>query len=125
LSRIQLLEADIFNDLSSKLRNKDGSIATTSQKITESRPNRFTRKKLAQAEGWNGQIWINDTQYFEDVSECVWRFYIGGYQPAQKWLKDRKKRLLTEEEVIHYSKILKALEETHRIMEEIDQIEFL
>ena len=66
---------------------------------------------------------INNTQYFEGVSECVWTFYIGGYQPAQKWLKDRRERKLTEAEVIHYTKVLKALEESIRIMNEIDQIE--
>ena len=40
----------------------------------------------------NGKVMINETQYFEDVPEVAWNFYIGGYQPAQKWLKDRKDR---------------------------------
>lgn len=36
-----------------------------------------------------GRVWINDTQYFDNVPSIAWEFYIGGYQPAQKWLKDR------------------------------------
>ena len=125
LRHIHLLEADLFNNLPSKLRNNDGSVATTSQEITQILPNGKTKKEAEKIDGWNGQIWINNTQYFEGVSELVWNFYIGGYQPAQKWLKDRQGRTLTADEVIHYSKIIKALEETDRIMKEIDQIDFL
>ena len=42
-----------------------------------------------------GQVWINKDQYFDAVPELSWEFYIGGYQPAQKWLKDRKGRELS------------------------------
>lgn len=72
----------------------------------------------------NGKVWINDEQYFEGVPLVAWEFYIGGYQPAQKWLKDRKGRQLTFEEILHYQKIIVALNETDRIMKEIDLIEF-
>ncbi|MCG3776105.1 MAG: hypothetical protein JW395_2954 [Nitrospira sp.] len=48
--------------------------------------------------------------------EVSWGFYIGGYQPAQKWLKDRKTRALTFDDVKHYQRILKILSETARIM---------
>jgi hypothetical protein len=53
----------------------------------------------------------------------AWEFYIGGYQPAQKWLKDRKDRELSFEDILHYQKIIVALFETNRIMQEIDKIE--
>ena len=56
------------------------------------------------------------------MPEIAWDFYIGGYQPAQKWLKDRKGRILNYEDVIHYQKIIKALLETHTIMQHIDEI---
>ena len=69
-----------------------------------------------------GNVWINDEQYFGNVPEIAWNFYIGGYQPAQKWLKDRKTRTLTNEEIEHYQKIIVALTETDRIMKEIDKI---
>lgn len=70
-----------------------------------------------------GKVWINKTQYFENVPQVAWEFYIGGYQPAQKWLKDRKDRELTEEDINHYQKIIVALTETDRLMKEIDKIE--
>ena len=70
-----------------------------------------------------GKVWINDTQYFNNVPLVAWEFFIGGYQPAQKWLKDRKGRTLDFEDIFHYQKIIVALTETHRIMQEIDIIE--
>lgn len=71
----------------------------------------------------DGKIFINETQYFENVPEVAWNFYIGGYQPAQKWMKDRKDRKLEFDEIAHYQKIIVALSETDRIMKEIDKIE--
>lgn len=70
-----------------------------------------------------GAVYINDTQFFADVPTSAWEFYIGGYQPAQKWLKDRKGRELSYEDILHYQKIIVALSETDRIMKEIDKIE--
>ncbi len=69
----------------------------------------------------DGNVYINDSQYFEDVPEISWNFYIGGYQPAQKYLKDRKGNQLTHEEIEHYQKIIKVLFETDKIMQEIDK----
>jgi hypothetical protein len=66
-------------------------------------------------------VYINKAQYFGDVPESVWNFYIGGYQPAQKWLKDRKNRTLSNTDIEHYQKIIVALKETERIMGEIDK----
>ena len=71
----------------------------------------------------NGNVIINDEQYFGNVPQTAWEFYIGGYQPAQKWLKDRKGRTLTNEEIEHYQKIIVALTETDQLMKEIDRIE--
>jgi Type ISP C-terminal specificity domain len=62
-------------------------------------------------------------QHFENVPEVAWHFYIGGYQPAQKWLKDRKGRKLEFDDILHYQKIIVALTETDRIMKEINEIE--
>ena len=70
-----------------------------------------------------GNVFINETQYFANVPEVAWNFYIGGYQPAQKWLKDRKGRELSYEDILHYQKIIVALSETDSIMKEIDKIE--
>ena len=68
----------------------------------------------------NGKVFINTEQYFGNVPEVAWNFYIGGYQPARKWLKDRKGRALTNTDIEHYQKIIVALVETNRIMKEID-----
>ena len=72
-----------------------------------------------------GRVWINDQQFFDDVPLVAWEFYIGGYQPAQKWLKDRKERELSFEDIQHYQKIIVALAETDRIMKQIDQGPFV
>ncbi|QQS51076.1 MAG: N-6 DNA methylase [Bacteroidota bacterium] len=71
----------------------------------------------------DGKVYINDTQYFDNVPQLAWDFYIGGYQPAQKWLKDRKERKLEFDDILHYQKIIVALTETDRIMKVIDKIE--
>lgn len=70
----------------------------------------------------NGCVFINATQYFADVPESVWAFYIGGYQPAQKWLKDRRERTLSFEDIVHYQKIITALTETEHLMGSIAKI---
>lgn len=67
------------------------------------------------------RVWINDDQYFGEVPEAAWNFNIGGYQPAQKWLKDRKGRTLTNQEIIHYQKIINILLKTNELMQEIDR----
>lgn len=68
-----------------------------------------------------GCVWINKEQCFEDVPETAWNFYIGGYQPAQKWLKDRKGHTLTFDDIAHYRKIITVLQETDKLMKEIDE----
>jgi len=69
----------------------------------------------------SGKVWINATQYFDKVPDSVWNFYIGGYQPAQKWLKDRKGRTLTFDDIQHYQKIVAVLKETEKLMGEVDK----
>ena len=67
-----------------------------------------------------GRVWINDGQYFEGVPEAAWTFPIGGYLPAQRWLKDRIGRTLGYEEQAEYLRMIWALLQTSRLMEEID-----
>jgi len=71
----------------------------------------------------DGKVYINDTQYFDNVPQVAWDFFIGGYQPAQKWLKDRKERKLEFDDILHYQKIIVALTETDRLMNEINKID--
>ncbi len=70
----------------------------------------------------NENVYINETQYFGDVPQVAWDFYIGGYQPAQKWLKDRKGRTLSNSDIEHYQKIIVVLTETDKLMNEIDKV---
>jgi predicted helicase len=70
-------------------------------------------------------VFINQVQHFSGVPTTAWNFYIGGYQPAQKWLKDRKGRQLNFDDIQHYQKIIVALTETDRLMKEIDEIDFI
>ena len=92
--------------------------------------NIVTRKMTKNSIGWEatneektvGKVWINDNQYFEGVPAIAWEFYIGGYQPAQKWLKDRNGRTLSFEDILHYQKIIVALTETDRLMKAVDEV---
>jgi predicted helicase len=77
--------------------------------------NRVERMELEQ-----DRVYINAEQYFEDVPEPVWQYRIGGYQVAHKWLKDRKDRTLTFDELQHYRRVIAALDDTIRIQAEID-----
>lgn len=67
-----------------------------------------------------GYVFINDVQFFDGVPTTVWEFTIGGYHVAHKWLKDRKDRLLTFDELKTYGNIIGTLTETIRIQGEID-----
>ncbi|MEO0087912.1 MAG: type ISP restriction/modification enzyme, partial [candidate division WOR-3 bacterium] len=70
----------------------------------------------------DNKIYINKTQYFDNIKEEVFGYYIGGYQVAKKWLEDRKNRILNLEEIKEYSKILTAIEKTIETQKEIDKI---
>ena len=75
-----------------------------------------------------GRVWINETQFFDAIPIQAWSFTIGGYQPVQRWLKERgpkKNReayMLTESDINHYQKLVFAIYETIRIMAEIDKV---
>jgi hypothetical protein len=69
-------------------------------------------------------VWIDKAQTsgFSGVPEDVWSFHIGGYQVCEKWLKDRKGRTLSKDDITHYQMIVVALRETIRLMREIDEV---
>ena len=70
----------------------------------------------------NGKVYINDEQYFDHVPEEAWSMFIGGYQPAQKWLKDRRGRTLTNEDIDHYQEIIFALSRTRALMQKLSAL---
>jgi predicted helicase len=67
-----------------------------------------------------GRVWINQTQYFDNVPPEVWSYHIGGYQVCQKWLKDRKGRQLSYDDLTHYRGIVAALARTVELQAAID-----
>jgi predicted helicase len=115
IRQIHLLESSKVEEYITTYPKDGDNIITT--KIAKKDWELFDTKKQL------GRIWINEEQYFDNIPLTAWQFYIGGYQPAQKWLKDRKERELKFEDILHYQKIIVALSETDRIMNEIDNIE--
>jgi predicted helicase len=116
LRRVHLLEAETTDNFITRYPIDGDNVVT-----------RKTTKKdwqLYDSGKQLGRIWINDNQYFDQIPLTAWEFYIGGYQPAQKWLKDRSGRTLNFDDILHYQKIIKALVETGRIMQQIDNITF-
>jgi len=68
------------------------------------------------------KIYINDRQYFSGVSKEVWNYYIGGYQVLDKWLKEREDRVLSDDEIAHFLKVIATLSHTIELQEEIDKL---
>jgi predicted helicase len=77
--------------------------------------NKVERVKYGQ-----GKVHINNDQHFEGISPEVWQYQIGGYQVCDKWLKDRKGRILSLDDIKHYCKVATALKKTIEVQEEID-----
>lgn len=83
--------------------------------------NKVEKPRFVSAQRDNGKIWINKEQYFDGIKEEVWQYQIGGYQVCEKWLKDRKERILSLDEIKTYSKIVTALSKTIELQNEIDK----
>jgi len=93
-----------------------------------------SRKPEVEKVSWSkNTVWIDKakTTGFEGVTEDVWNFHIGGYQVCEKWLKDRQAkggknprpgRVLSDEDITHYQRVVTSLYETIRIMAEIDEV---
>ncbi|WP_339886031.1 type ISP restriction/modification enzyme [Polaribacter vadi] len=115
IRQIHLLESDQTDNYITTYPKEGDNVITT----------KIAKKdwEVFDTENQLGRIWINETQYFDNIPVVAWEFYIGGYQPAQKWLKDRKERELKFEDILHYQKIIVALFETDKIMKEINLIE--
>ena len=80
---------------------------------------------VVEAVKWEaGRVYINSSQYFDNVPVDAWEFFVGCYQPAQKWLKDRKGRVLPSDDVMHYKAIIAALIETSHLMDELSLMSF-
>lgn len=114
IRQLHLLESPILEDYITQYPKSGDNVIT--RKINKN------DWEITDPEKQLGRIWINDEQYFANIPLIAWEFYIGGYQPAQKWLKDRRKRELSFDDILHYQKIIIALSETDRIMKKIDTL---
>ena len=68
------------------------------------------------------RIYIYESQYFEGITEEDWQYQIRGYQVCNKWLKDRKKRFLSLDDIKHYCKIVTSLQKSIEVQKAIDYI---
>ena len=101
------------------LMESDGDDAPSFPRVGDNRVDRV--RYVPPSNGAPGRVFINRDQYFEGVTPETWEFAIGGYHPAEKWLKDRRHRTLSYEEVTHYRNICAVLAETPRVMTRIDE----
>ena len=130
LTALHLLESPILQSVAADVRRltskpgKDQSLvisAATIPQVTFTGPEKLVVEKVSYA---RNTVWVDKAQTtgFQGVREDVWNFHIGGYQVCEKWLKDRKGRTLTKDDLAHYHKIVIALSETIRLMKEIDEV---
>ena len=78
--------------------------------------------RVDKAEWEKGKVWINAAQHFANVDAEDWEAWVGGYQPAQKWLKDRRGRVLSPADLRHYRRIVLALRKTRRLMAQLSAL---
>ncbi len=116
-AQIEFVANGYFPDVKDEILKSDYNYNVITTKISKK------DWEIIDAEKQLGRIWINESKYFNNIPLTAWEFYIGGYQPAQKWLKDRREIELKFEDILHYQKIIVALSETDIIMKEIDNIE--
>ena len=100
---------------------KSKELDKTISKFPKVGSNKVEKPRFDSAQRDKGTVWINTEQYFDGVKEEVWQYQIGGYQVCNKWLKDRKGRPLTSEEIKTYCKIVTALSNTIELQNEIDK----
>ncbi len=119
--------ADLFRELCSlgdrlvglHLMEKFGKVTTTFPEQGSDTIDKVDYSSPAEAPE-QGRVWISKTQYFQGVPPEVWEFHVGGYQVCQKWLKDRKGRKLEFNDIQHYQRMVAALAETIKLMDQID-----
>lgn len=115
LRQLHMLESSKMGDFNTSFPNEGDN--TITRDLTD------TNKVYEPIDNTKGKVWINDKQYFDSVPLAAWNFYVGGCQPAQKWLKDHKGRTLKPEEIRHFQKIIVALTETERLLKAVGPLE--
>lgn len=115
-------------ELGKRMRNLHLLLGISEQDISTTYPewrsvdnNLCEIHKFKETRGGFGQVWINKQQYFDNVPIEAWNMVVSGYQPLDRWLKDRKGKKLTNDEIEHYQKMIVALEKQSELMKEIDR----
>lgn len=103
LAELHLLKSPLLSKTSYRFEGKNGDSVKKPQ---------YNEKEK--------RVYINKVQYFTNVTPELWNYYIGGYQVLHKWLKDRKGKILSSEEINHYIRVISALRETIKIQDKID-----
>jgi type I restriction-modification system DNA methylase subunit len=114
LIKLHLLESESLDHPITSFPVKGDNLVT---KVGEA------KKALCDVADKKGKLFINSTQYFDNLPLEIWNFHIGSYQVCYKWLYDRKKagRKLSNEDIQHYHKIVVSINETIKIMNKIDE----
>ncbi|MBQ6208878.1 MAG: N-6 DNA methylase [Prevotella sp.] len=100
----------------------DGDRTTTYPVRLPKDNNLCTRREFVETGNGQGRVWINDAQYFDHVPTEAWQAVVAGYHPLDRWLKDRKGKQLSNDEILHYEDMVTALRRAAEVMEEIDRI---
>ena len=96
---------------------------TTTYSISRPKDNNLcTLRRFEPTGGGQGRVWINEQQYFDHVPVQAWQMVVAGYQPLDRWLKDRKGKKLSSDEIEHYQKMIVAVQRQLEVMEMIDKI---
>ncbi len=78
--------------------------------------------KVTRVQYENERVWVNESQYFEPVSREVWEFRMGDHRVAERWLTERVGQSLSYSKVTTYMRIIRAIEETLKVMDAIDAL---
>ena len=110
-----LIETHLMNDPKPTLKETRGRFPVSGN-------DEVTKISWQPIDEKNGRVWINDTQYFDNVPIAAWEMPVGGYMPAERWLKDRKGRSLDNADKDHYQRIILALDKTASLMGDLEKM---
>lgn len=124
LANLHLLKSQELDSPIAQFQVEGGNRVEKPKYTPSLNPSPQGRETYPQGESWarGGRVYINKEQHFEGISQEVWSYQIGGYQVCDKWLKDRKERILTLDEIQTYCRIVTAIQKTIEIQKAIDEV---
>lgn len=122
LVNLHLLKSQELNDPNTKYYGNGDNNVDKREYVLVSKPKVQMGMTIPRELERTGLVLINETQFFGGIDLEVWNYYFGGYQVLDKWLKDRKGRTLSAEDIRHYCKVVAAISRTIEIQKEIDKL---